>query len=303
MATDALLQSLAAPSAVFRQTVGTADWLTASMMRHELARTFHSLHDGPTTLRLANAWDAGSARAIETTGAVAIATTSAGVAWSLGAADGDRLDRREAIDAIARICRAVSLPVTADVESGFGADPDGVAHTIGLVIEAGAVGVNIEDGVDGALRDDTEQATRIAAARCAARDRGFDLFINARTDVYLRGIGEPSRRFNLAVDRADRYLAAGASGVFIPGIDEIGEVKRLVEAVNGPLNIMVGPGSPSVDELQSVGVRRVSMGPAVAQAAYAVATEAATVLRQRGEYSPVAGGIDFGWFNGLWADR
>lgn len=270
------------------------------MTIQELAQRFHRAHLGPDVLRLANAWDAASAKIIEAAGAEAIATTSAGVAWSLGAADGDELDRDAAVAAVARICAAVSVPVTADVETGYGEHPDEVAETIRQVVAAGAVGVNLEDGFGDDLRDLSEQVDRIVAARAGADDVGVDIYLNARVDTYLRRIGEPEERFDTTIARAAEYLSAGASGIFVPGVDDPDEVKRLVHAIDGPLNILVEPGSPPISELAQAGVRRISTGPAIPQAAYAVADRAAREFFTDGGYGAVGDGWDFGRLNALW---
>jgi len=272
------------------------------MTIQERAHRFHQAHLGHDVLRLANVWDAASAKIIEAAGAEAVATTSAGVAWSLGAADGDDLDRDTAVAAISRICAAVSVPVTADIETGYGDTPDDVAETIRRVIEAGAVGVNLEDGFGDGLRDQSEQVDRIVAARSGADEAGLDLYLNARVDTYLRGIGEPERRWELTVARAAEYLSAGASGIFVPGLDDPIEVKRLAHAIDGPLNIMVGPGSPLISELAAAGVRRVSTGPAIPQAAYALADRAARDLFADAGYGAVGDGWDFGRLNALWTN-
>lgn len=252
---------------------------------------------------LANAWDVASARLVEESGAGAVATTSAGVAWSLGAPDGDRLDRDQAIDLIARIAAAVELPVTADIESGFAADAEGVAETVRRVIAAGAVGVNIEDALrDGGtpLRPVEEQCERLAAARQAADEAGIPLFVNARVDVYLRGVGEtPKERFETAVERATAYLAAGASGVFVPGVVDPETVAALAGAVAVPLNILAGPGAPTVAELGALGVARVSLGSSIAEAAYALVREAAREVLASGTYTALEGAREYGRLNAI----
>ncbi|GAA4898475.1 2-methylisocitrate lyase-like PEP mutase family enzyme [Stackebrandtia albiflava] len=268
---------------------------------HELATRFHRLHDGPHALRLANCWDAGSAAVIARAGADAVATTSAGVAWSLGVADGDRLDRAAAVDAVARITRSVSVPVTADIESGYGETPDDVAETVRLFLTAGVVGVNIEDAHEGGLRDVTAQAERIAAARQAAADAGVDLFVNARIDNFLGGIGEPEGRTAVALERAARYLAAGASGIFVPGVADLAVVRELADGIDAPLNVMAGGGAPPVPELETAGARRVSVGPGITLAAYALAGRAATELFETGGYTSLTDGLGFAEVNAMWS--
>ncbi|WP_196449697.1 isocitrate lyase/phosphoenolpyruvate mutase family protein [Planomonospora sp. ID82291] len=275
----------------------------------EKAALFHSLHtrDG-RALVLANAWDVASALLVEEAGAEAVATTSAGVAWSLGAPDGDRLDRDRALDLVARIAAAVRVPVTADIESGFGETPEALAETVRAVIEAGAVGVNIEDTVrDGngtpGLRPVGEQAARIAAARAAADAAGVPLYINARVDVYLRGTGDPEARLAAALERAAAYRDAGASGIFVVGPTDPDTIAALVKGTDLPLNVLGGPGAPSVGELAALGVARVSAGSDIAAAAYAVARRAARELYESGTYTALAGGVGFGELNALLARR
>ena len=255
------------------------------------AELFRSLHSGPAPLVLANAWDVASARIIEDAGARAIATTSAGVSWSLGAPDGDHLGRDQAAGLIARITAAVGVPVTADIEGGYASTPDGVTDTVRRVIAAGAVGINMEDG----LRPATEQCTRLAAARKA----GEALFINARTDTYLRGLGDPDTRLSATLERAAAYLAAGADGIFVPGVTDPSIVSALVKGVDAPLNIMVGPGAPQISTFAELGVARVSLGAAISGAAYAVARNGARELFATGTYTALTEGLDYGYLNGL----
>lgn len=267
------------------------------MTSSERAAEFHRLHrDG--VLVLPNVWDAASARLVERAGAAAVATTSGGVAWSLGAADGDRLSRELAVEAVRRIAAAVAVPVSADIESGFGARPEDVAATVRLVLEAGAVGVNLEDA-GAPLRDVAEQAERIAAARAAADAAGVPLFVNARTDVYLRGVGAESGRPAETVRRAQAYAAAGADGIFVPGLLDPAVLRELAAAIPRPLNVLVGPGAPPVAELAALGVRRVSVGTGIAQAAYGTARRAAVELLTSGTYGELAGGIGYGELNAL----
>ncbi|GLZ80335.1 2-methylisocitrate lyase [Actinorhabdospora filicis] len=253
---------------------------------------FRELHVPGTPLLLANAWDAGSARVVAATGVPAIATTSAGVAWSLGAIDGDDLGRAAAIAVVERVVAVVDVPVTADIEGGFGDDAEGVAETIRGVVAAGAAGINIEDaghGRDTALLAIEEMAERIAAARSVSPE----LFINARVDTFLRGNGDLDDTFA----RAAAYIAAGADGVFVPGTGDLAVIETLVKGIDAPVNVLVGPGSPTVAELASVGVARVSLGSGVAQAAYAVARKAALELAASGTYDSVADAINYGELN------
>jgi 2-methylisocitrate lyase-like PEP mutase family enzyme len=263
--------------------------------QHDLAVHFRDLHIPGTPLALANAWDAASARVVAATGAPAVATTSAGVAWGLGAADGDKLDRDAALELIRRVAGVVAVPVSADIESGFAAAPEGVADTVAAVIAAGAVGVNIEDG----SREPAEHAERIAAARRAAEAAGIPLFINARTDVFLFGLGAPETRLAETLARAERYLEAGATGIFVPGVADPQTIAALAKEIPAPLNILVGPGSPTVGELADLGVARVSLGSAVAEAAYGLVRRAAEELAAAGTYTSVAQALTYGELNNL----
>jgi 2-methylisocitrate lyase-like PEP mutase family enzyme len=266
------------------------------------ATAFAGLHRTGTPLILANAWDVASAHIVAATGAPAVATTSAGVAWSLGYPDGDAVDVDSAIDVIARIAEAVDVPVTADIESGYAPDAAGVGRTIARVLEAGAVGVNLEDaapGGDSPLRPAAEQAERLAAARAAAQAAGVELYINARTDVYLRSVGEPAGRLPATLERAAAYLEAGASGIFVPGITDPATVGELVRGIAAPVNVLVGPGAPPVKQLADLGVARISTGSSLAAAAYAVAQRAAHELAATGTYEALAGELNYGTLNAL----
>lgn len=255
---------------------------------------FRELHHG--LLRLPNAWDVASALIIERAGATAIATTSAGLAWSLGAADGNHLARDRALDAVARIAAAVDVPVTADIESGFAADADGVAETVRGVVAAGAVGINIEDSGVPPLRPIAEQCERLAAAR---QGGGADLFINARVDTFLFGVAGIEE----TLERAAAYLDSGADGIFVPGVADSATIRILVTEIPAPLNVMAGPASPTVDQLAEIGVARISVGPATALAAYAAAERAARELLTDGTYHGLEGALDFGTINALLAGR
>ena len=271
------------------------------------ALAFRALHVPGRPLVLPNAWDAASARIVEDAGASAVATTSAGLAWALGVPDGDRLDRERALEALARITATVAVPVSADIESGFAKDPAGVADTVRAVLAAGAVGVNIEDalygaevddaayGGEGVLRPVAEQAERIAAAREAADAEGVPLFVNARIDTFLRGVGG----VDATLERAAAFRAAGADGIFVPGAVEPGTVKELADGIDAPLNVLVGPGTPPVAELAALGVARVSAGSGIALAAYAVVRRAARELLDTGTYGAQTGGLGYGELNSL----
>lgn len=274
----------------------------------QLATRFQALHDPAAPLALANVWDVASARVVAAAGASAIATTSAGVSWGLGSADGNRVDRDLLLAQLARIVAAVDLPVTADIESGFGDTPGKVATTVARVLETGAVGINIEDAhpapasPDQPLRPIAEQATRLAAARSAANHARIPLYINARIDVFLRRAGEESERLAETLDRARAYLDAGASGIFVLGVRDPETIAALTAGIDAPVNVGGAPGALSVAELGKLGVARVSMGSAVAQAAYALVDLAARELLEAGTYESVREAFDYPVINGLMKD-
>ncbi|AEW94532.1 MULTISPECIES: isocitrate lyase/PEP mutase family protein [Streptomycetaceae] len=279
-----------------------ASTLTVPPGLADRARLFHSLHTGGSVLALPNAWDAGSARIIEDAGATAIATTSSGVAWALGAADGGHVDPALVADVVARITAVVSVPVTVDIEDGYGADPAGVAATVRAVLAAGGVGVNIEDSRrDPAdpLRPVAEQAERITAARQAADAAGVPLYVNARCDVMLRRVGDPAGRLDATVERARAYLAAGADGIFVPGTTDPATVRRLADAIDAPLNVLSGPGDPSVPELAAAGAARVSIGGAIPEAVYALTRRAVRELLTDGTCGTVADALAYPELNAL----
>jgi 2-methylisocitrate lyase-like PEP mutase family enzyme len=270
--------------------------------RADLAAAFRRLHSPQKgdILVLPNAWDALSARVIEQAGARAVATTSAGVSWALGRQDGQAVTRADMIAVVRRIAEAVRVPVTADIESGYGSgSPEDVGATVRGVVEVGAVGINVGDapgrGGESLLRPE-EHAARIAAARAAG---GPELFINARVDVYLKEIGAESGRFDETIRRARAYTAAGADGVFVPGVVDASTIARLVEAIGAPVNIMASYGAPSVAELADLGVARVSVGPAITRAAMATIRTAARELLETGTYDSLVGGVPFAEANAL----
>jgi 2-methylisocitrate lyase-like PEP mutase family enzyme len=251
------------------------------------AEAFRAMHDRSRILVLPNAWDPMSARVIEEAGARAIATTSAGVAFSVGYPDGETMPRDEMIAAIARIARVVTVPVSADIESGFARDAREIAETVRRVIEAGAVGINLEDAIHGgppSLYDLEIAVDRVRAAREAARSTGIPIVINARTDVYLLSIGDADTRFDHATRRANAYRKAGADCLFIPRISRPADIERIVSALEGPLNLLAVPGIPSVNELERLGVARLSVGTWPTLAAMSTARKIAGELLNTGTY-------------------
>lgn len=265
------------------------------------AKSLRALHD-IGMLILPNAWDAASAVLIEQAGAKVIATTSGGIAWSAGRPDGQRLTRAEMTEHVRRIVAAVNIPVTADVEGGYGPGQEDVEATVAAVIAVGAVGVNIEDSQapGGPLFEVAAQAGRLRAARSAAIRAGLpELLINARTDVFLFGIGAPEGRLEDVLIRSSAYAEAGADSLFVPGLADLDVLASLVKASPLPVNAMAGPGGPAIAEFESAGVRRVSVGTAISQAAYSVAQRAAIELLTEGTYTELEGALDFGSLNGM----
>ena len=247
---------------------------------------FHDLHQGPGILVLANAWDAASACIFEKAGFLAVATTSAGVAAALGFADDD-IPVSVMLQAVARIASAVSLPVSADMETGFGDTAEKVAETAKAVLRAGGIGMNLED----AAGDAAVHVEKVQAVRHAAEAIGIPLVINARTDVYLRQLGDPAGRFDEAVRRANAYRKAGADCLFVPGVRDAATIGRLTAAIDGPVNILAVPGAPSVAGLERLGVRRVSVGSGPMRATLALTARIARELLDAGTYTSFSDAI------------
>jgi 2-methylisocitrate lyase-like PEP mutase family enzyme len=228
-----------------------------------LDQIFRRLHDSDLLI-LPNAWDAGSAGLIESRGAKAIATTSAGLAWSCGYPDGDALPIEQLLSAVRAIARVIHVPLSIDIEGGYSDDPAAVAKLVTWVLEAGAVGINIEDGAG----SPDLLCPKIAAARESAKRAGIDLFVNVRTDVYLRGLAKDGDAVAEVKRRAGRYRAAGCDGLFVPGLSEGSEIEAIASAIHPlPLNVMLVPSLPSNELLHAQGDRRLSAGSAIAQAA------------------------------------
>ena len=257
------------------------------------AEVLRKLHGGPKVLVLPNAWDVASARVLEELGYPAIATTSAGVAFALGYPDGQRISRDEMLDVVARIARAVRVPVTADMESGYGTSLADMAETAKAIVEAGAVGLNFEDviGDTESSQVDTElQVQKIGAIRETSAALGVPLVINARTDVYLMPIGPEATRFERTVERLRAYRSAGADCLFAPGVTDRGLIEKLVKAVEAPLNILATQECPPIPELERLGVRRVSIGSGVMRSTLGLVRRIGKELLEKGTYSSVFDG-------------
>jgi 2-methylisocitrate lyase-like PEP mutase family enzyme len=251
------------------------------------AEAFAALHHTGDILILPNAWDAASAAVMADAGAKAVATSSAAVAWSHGYPDGDALPLPLLLATVTAAARAAGdTPLTADIEGGYTDDLGQLAETIKAVIEAGAVGINMEDG----KRDPALHARKIEAARKAADRTGVPLFINARTDVYLFGLAEGHAAYVETTARAERYRDAGASGIFVPGPSEPDLIGRLADEIKLPLNIMLLRGLAGAAQLQALGVRRVSSATAPFREAYASVANATAAFLKDGD--PAAFGAD-----------
>ena len=245
------------------------------------AAVFKQLHADPQILVLPNAWDAASAALMEDAGAKAVATSSAAVAWAHGYADGDLLPVPTLLAAIGEIARVLKVPLTADIEGGYSDDLATLAETIKGVVGAGAVGINLEDGG----RDPDLHARKIEAVRKAA---GAGLFVNARTDVYLRGLAQGEAALAETLRRAELYRAAGADGIFVPGPTDEALLGTLARDIALPLNVMGRGGAPSAERLQALGVRRLSSATAPFRAAYAALGRAMSAFLESGDADALA---------------
>ncbi|MDQ0465558.1 2-methylisocitrate lyase-like PEP mutase family enzyme [Caulobacter ginsengisoli] len=243
------------------------------------AATFRALHQGPDILVLPNAWDAGSAKLMETLGAKAVATSSAAVAWSHGYADGHHMPVEAAVQTVREAARVLSVPLTADIEGGYSDDPKTVGETAAKVIDAGAVGINLEDGGGPA----EALAAKIEAVRAAADKAGVKLFINARADVYLRRLATGEAAVAETLRRAALYRAAGADGLFAPGVSDPGHIETLARECGLPLNVMAMPGVPLAGELQQLGARRLSSATGISRAALHAVAEATRAFLAGGD--------------------
>ena len=250
------------------------------------AAALRVLHAGKEILLLPNVWDVASALLIQESGFKAVATTSAGIAFSLGYPDGQVIPRKEMLEAIARIAKAVRVPVTADMEAGYGKTAEDAGRTARALLDSGAVGMNLEDAdSSGALVELPLQLEKIGAVREMANRLRIPLVLNARTDVYLLQIGAPGKRYDETIRRLTAFRDAGADCVFVPGLQDASTIGRLVADVRCPVNILAGPGSPSVPELFKLGVARVSLGSAPMRAALGQLRRIATEVRTSGTYS------------------
>ncbi len=257
-------------------------------IQREKAERFRSLHHDPHILILPNAWDAASAKMFERAGFGAIATTSAGIASSYGYPDGERMSRADMVEAVRRIARAVALPVTADMEAGFGSTLEDLADTTRLVLETGCIGMNLEDGTqDDAhpLADLALQVEKIKAVRRAAQAFGVPLVINARTDVYERLDKNDNTRLAQAIQRGNAYRQAGADCIFVIALDDKESIAQLVREIDAPVNILARYGSPTIPEMEKMGVARLTFGSIPMRATMTLVGRISDELQQHGTYN------------------
>ena len=257
------------------------------------ADRLRALHSGPKILVLPNAWDVASARIVEELGFPSITTTSAGIAAALGYPDGQKISRDEMLGVVARIADAVRVPVTADMEAGYGVTIEDMTETVKAMVAAGAVGMNLED----VTRDDESsqvdlplQVEKIRAIRRVGESLGVPVVLNARTDVYLMPIGPEETRFERTVARLCAYHDAGADCLFAPGVKDGETIAKLVEALHAPLNILVTAGSPTLRELEKMGVARASTGSAAMRATLGLTRRIAKELLESGTYNSLLDG-------------
>jgi 2-methylisocitrate lyase-like PEP mutase family enzyme len=259
----------------------------------ELARQFLALHDRRKTLLLPNAWDVASAMIFEEAGFPAVGTSSAGVAFALGYPDGQKISRGEMLAVVNRIAEAVRIPVTADMEAGYGTTPEDIAETSGEVLAAGAVGMNLEDAIHekpDSLTDLDLQKEKIRAVVETSAGAGIDFVLNARTDVFLAEIGPVETRLARTVERLNAYREAGAQSLFVPGVKDKDTISQLVIGAGGPLNILATVGTPSVAELQKLGVARVSVGSGPMRATLGLISRMARQLHEEGTFGLMTDG-------------
>jgi 2-methylisocitrate lyase-like PEP mutase family enzyme len=271
--------------------------LTPMSAKSQEAKTdaFRALHQGKI-LVLPNAWDVASARVVQQAGFSAIATTSAGIAFTLGYPDGQRISREEMLAVVGRIARAVKVPVTADVEAGYGDRPEDAARTARDVLAAGAIGMNLEDSTRDPLRPLLELSLQVERVKAVREE---PIVLNARTDVYLLEVGASDKRYDETLRRLAAFRDAGADCVFAPGLRDAATIGRLVKDLQCPVNILAGPGFPPVPELQKLGVARVSVGSGAMRATLGLLRRIAEELRSAGTYATLDGAIPFADVNGM----
>ena len=265
------------------------------------ARRFADAHKAPGIIVLPNAWDIGSAVIMAEAGFPAIATTSAGVAFAQGLPDGERIGKEKMLEVAAGIAAAVPVPVTADLEAGYGPTSKHVAKTVEDAIAAGLAGCNIEDTLNRGgkkLYDFDTAIDRIRAGAEAAKAAGISFVLNARTDAYLMQLGDAKTNFAESVKRANAYLAAGATSAFVPGPVDADTVRQLAHEIGGPLNILgafAGRPTPlSAADLEKLGVKRVSIGGSLAGAVLGFIRRAVGEIKSKGTFNYYEGAMTHG---------
>jgi 2-methylisocitrate lyase-like PEP mutase family enzyme len=266
--------------------------MMVSSIQREKAEVFLTLHHGEDILVLCNSWDAGSSRLVEASGYKAIATTSMGIAASLGYPDCQVIQLPDMLGRITDIVNGVHLPVTVDFEAGYGSTVDEIVNSVEKVIATGVVGINIEDSVDLSphLIDEMEFCERLSAIRALSDSLGFHLVINARTDSFYTSSRSPREKLSESIRRGNKYHEAGADCIFVQPVWEKETIATLVKEINAPINILANPGSgagmpPSVRELQDLGVARLSLGSGVMKATLALIKKVADELSEKGTYT------------------
>lgn len=272
----------------------------------EKAEKFRGLHDRKRVLILPNAWDVPSARIFEDTGFPAVATSSAGMMVSLGYPDGEEIPVEKYLSAVRKIARVLAVPLTVDIVGGFGESPDEVAKTVERVVDAGAVGINIEDFVHSTkqLLPIEEQVARLQALLRLQKSTAINFVINARTDAFRYGQGDEGAKLKETIRRGMAYRDVGADCVYPMGLTDEASISKFVEAVDFPTNVMVRKGLPSVSELQRLGVARVSFGPSASYAAMGLLRRASEEVMTKGTYGAlIDGAITFDELNSLAVPR
>ena len=259
---------------------------------------FSALHVAGDPLILVNAWDTASAVVIEAAGALAVGTTSAGAAWSRGYPDGNLLPLTEVLALTKSISRLIGVPLTVDIEAGYSNSDIEIVEFAASVLESGAVGINIEDSWEGELLTASSQASRIK--RLSIEVPNF--FINARIDTFLIGNDSPSEKLKEAIERAKEFSDAGAHGIFVPGLSDLGAITELVNSIKVPVNVMVGNGSTSVHNLSATGVSRLSVGMALAQTVYQQTSATAQRIFQDGQFDLLIDPIDYTLMNNFFSE-
>ena len=274
--------------------------LDQQRLQHEKALKFHALHHQATALILPNAWDALSAKIFEMNGAEAIGTTSAGIAAILGYKDGQKVPKDQLLMMLEHIVQSVAVPVSIDLEAGYGNTPFEVAQMARNILEIGAVGINLEDAdphCPGRLYDISEQIEKIAAIKEVAARMQIPLFLNARTDIYWLNLLSSHQQLEKTIERLNEYIKAGADGVFVPGVTELRTIAAIAKAMNKPLNVLGGSWIDDVMALKTFGVSRVSIGSSMIRASTAYVRQAANQLLRQHNFKCLHSTLSYEEFN------